>query len=318
MTEQKTHFNRNACSRCGVTIIELLVVILVISILMGLLLPAVQKARESARAAICSNHLKQIGIALAAYESAVGAFPIRLGFAPHVMLLPFLDQKSIYDSINFNSNFPDLSLKNLTARQNELHVFLCPSDRKPYQFGIPSDGSTNYGSNAGSDYLKFGDNGIFGKSLVNLTQVTDGLSSTIAFAEFTTGRYWLDKNPKRVVFSITPMMTSPGQLTAFADACAVASFQTRQVLFFTRGTPWILADYSSTCYNHVLPPNQPSCTNGAFIQQGAWTAGSLHFSTTHVAFADGHVQKIRDGVDRSIWRALGTRNGGEALSIDDY
>lgn len=318
MTEINNNPNHRINSWAGFTLIEMLVVISIISILLGLLLPALQKARETARSAVCSNHLKQIGIALAAYENAVGAFPIRLGFSPHVMLLPYLDQKPTYDSINFNSSYPDLILANITARQAEFNVYLCPSDRSPNQFGKPSDGSTNYGGNAGSDYLKFGDNGIFGKSLVNLSQVTDGLSATIAFAEFTTGRTWQDKNPKRVVFCITPLMISAVDIKTFADACADASFQTRQVLFFTRGTPWILADYSSTCYNHVLPPNKPSCTNGAFIQQGAWTAGSLHLSATHVVFADGHVQRISDSVNRTTWRALGTRSGGELPSIDNY
>ena len=137
------HFRRARTPVRGFTLIELLVVISIIGVLISLLLPAVQSAREAARRAQCVNNLKQIGVALFNYENSVGAFPpgyidyqnnpnntpdldMGSGWGWAAMLLPFLEQQPLYNAINFNLAITSPS--NSTAVLTSLNVFQCPSD----------------------------------------------------------------------------------------------------------------------------------------------------------------------------------------------
>jgi len=124
-------------SRRGFTLIELLVVIAIIGVLIALLLPAVQAAREAARRAQCINNLKQLGLGLHNYHDSVGAVP--MGFAggggweqwtPVIMLLPYIEQKPLFDSINFTGNIGSgyTGGLNSTAIKSTVSVYQCPSD----------------------------------------------------------------------------------------------------------------------------------------------------------------------------------------------
>ena len=141
--------------RRGFTLIELLVVIAIIAVLIALLLPAVQAAREAARRSQCVNNLKQLGIALHNYHDVTQKLPWGAGpwgwndWSMHVMMLPYMEQTSMYNSINFTNGCADTNCGNMntTAVYNKVAGFLCPSD--PDRL-TTAQGHNNYMGNAGS------------------------------------------------------------------------------------------------------------------------------------------------------------------------
>ena len=204
----------------GFTLIELLVVIAIIGVLIGLLLPAVQAAREAARRAQCTNNLKQIGLGLHNYLSAVGTFPaggieswsLRSGgqlsgrwgvWSSHAMILPYIEQQALYNAINFNMcdncGGNEVAMQG-TAINTRINAFLCPSS--PLYPGTDDTGrpapNNNYFASAGSSLNMYNandnggadaPNGIFGVrgTTYSTRDITDGTSNTIAFGEWRAG-----------------------------------------------------------------------------------------------------------------------------------
>lgn len=309
-------------SKPGFTLIEMLVALTIIGILTALILPAVQSARESSRRLKCASNLKQIGIALAAYEQAAGAYPPRIGYSPHVMLLPWLEQKPLYDSVNFDPMPLEAMLNfenhHVTISTTVVDTFLCPST--PLR-SMPGSGAfTSYGGNAGVHFHKDGDNGIFGTRTTMATKVSDGLSNTAVFSEYETLPGSVHESRwNRVQFLIEPRtLGERSSLDEFFKRCSEADVRSVKFQWHSRGSNWIQAGIEKTFYYHSLPPNRQHCTVWYLTQKGTWPAGSVHSGKTQTVFADGHVRAVKDSVDTAVWRAIGSRNGAESFSESEY
>ena len=198
-------FQRTKSSSSGFTLVELLVVIAIIGILIALLLPAVQAAREAARRSQCTNNLKQFGLALHNYHDSFKTFPRynHLGavsgassfysYTVHIKILPYIEQQAMYDEIRtVSNNFyyeTNSQTDNYTA-DKRIPGFVCPSDQI---FPDPTRiGNTNYpvcaGSNIGWDIAVARQNGVFRmRTETNFAAILDGTSNTIMLAEQTTG-----------------------------------------------------------------------------------------------------------------------------------
>lgn len=308
-------------TRFGVTLLEVLVVIFIIGVLAAFLVPAVQSAREASRRVQCSNNLRQLGIGLNSYAGVFGAYPPGnhdRGFSLHSTLLPNLEQAALFHAINFNCGNYDRSLhtSNSTVFQVSVSVFQCPSD--PASSSRP--GLTSYAGNRGvgfssSSLYGHSDNGAisFLADMVRPQDVTDGLSHTAAVSEWLVGP-GSGRDLQRVIVRLAPPLTRPGQFDLFASACHREVPEGVPIDGAGKPGHWLHGDFGDTLYNHVLTVNDHSCLNGPSFQQSAWTAGSLHHFGANLLYLDGHISLTPQSIASATWRALGTRNGNEAIS----
>jgi prepilin-type N-terminal cleavage/methylation domain-containing protein/prepilin-type processing-associated H-X9-DG protein len=313
-------------TRHAFTLIELLVAVSIIAILLGLLLPAVQGAREAARAMSCRNNLKQIGLAIFNYESTHGCLPPGRGsplpavFSPHAYLLSYIEQSNVSSLIDFNAAPTAFSVaggptydgvENLSAAATRVSTFLCPSDAADGRIAGLQYAGTNYVANAGSDFvpsnLTAADGLFFTGSHTAFRDLTDGSSHTAAFSERSLGlgvSYGLSDptNSLRIL-----------ELAATVDPntsnCQSASNGTWND---QRGAKWILGNYGNTLYNHAATPNSTSwdCMN-AQQQKGRLSARSRHSGGVHVLLGDGHVKFASANIALKVWQGASTRAGGE-------
>jgi prepilin-type N-terminal cleavage/methylation domain-containing protein len=307
----------------GFTLVELLVVIAIIGILVGLLLPSVQAAREAARRMQCSNHLKQITLALHNYEAAYKEFPAgrtTKGISVHAALLPFIEEAGAYALVY--PDYPYNHAKNALARNTDVQSFNCPSDP---QFPHPADwGQNTYRANQGSGIL-FGlpptnpadvnygmpePNGVFYLSKqMRFRDLLDGASHTAAFSEHGTGDFSnAMSSPTDTFWPQTHPATAD---EAFRDCQAIDVTNLMYQNVSDVGAPWIRGYHSTTIYQHAFPPNTRSC----MFPPGriATTAKSSHIGGVMVAKCDGSVTFVTDSVNLELWRAVGTRAEGEEV-----
>lgn len=324
-------------SKRGFTIIEILVVIAVIGILGGLVLSAVQAAREGSRLANCANNLRQIGLAMQSYAARENVFPSAMSkqkgrfgqaFSPFMRILPELEQQSLFNAINVDINQTQFSVasENDTAASIRVRVFVCPSDDGV--LSLSSSGSS-YRANMGSSMLLFPEqfeplrSGPFIlEKWVRPSDISDGLSSTALISERLVG----DGDPGSWDKRRDPWFAGLQPLVATTDAAVSRCATVPSVVpphFSAGGANWLLFGYDTTWYNHVMSPNgiYPDCATAkpeyglrGGSDSGVYCARSNHSACVNMATADGAVHRVRDGISVETWRSLGTRAGGETFT----
>lgn len=318
-------------TRAGFTLIELLVVIGLIGVLVGLILPAVQRSREAARRIRCVNNLNQMILATHAFEAAHNGFPCASAGRPlpgmhnhtslHSALLLHLEQEALYNAINFEGPCDTLETVaplNVTAAMRFVDVFLCPTDanaRRGTSLYAPHSYRANYGLGLAREIrpgvFTADETGafVFQRPVLPLGAFEDGLSNTVAFAEKPVGsgqtrRY----EPFRDYLG--QMLSSRATVDDWVAACS--RLRDIREAHLDGGSTWILADHVYTGFFTKQPPNDPVPDCGfSGVGGGVFTTRSDHPGGVNVAMADGAVRWFKSGMDAATWRALGTRARGD-------
>lgn len=295
------------------TLVETLVVIAVIGILIGLLLPAVQAAREAARRVQCANNLHQMGIALHNYHDALRRFPAGVVYPNRVMwtaqLLPQLEQAALYGTLDFSKPFDDGSQPNGRACAQILPMYRCPSSNSPLHVSVQ---------------------GVSDRVPSNYLAVASGTATRdIGQSPALVGRL----NQDGCMF-----INSPTRMASLLDGCS-QSLALGESLFATNVTGPDASGIFQIVDHWYIGTGDMADTNGDWIGEASEALGStgvamnnlrddsvvidekeIAFTSNHPAgvqfvYADGHVTLLSSNIDRAVYSSLGTRAGGEVLTM---
>ncbi len=325
------------------TLIELLVVIAIIAILIGLLLPAVQKVREAAARMRCQNNLKQLGLAIHNYQDSNNRLPrnyqqvggnVWEAVSASVQILPYIEQAPLYTQ--FEANRTNWGFVYGTLLNTELSIFKCPSAPAGPRRGTNPNGwdgpGSNYGWCTGSsiETVWAGDrfNGMISyQTDRRFADVVDGLSNTILASEFLSGASF-SNNPSQGRYPYDIFYVGDGLFNAVAnrnfptvaELNAIGS-ATKIGLRSNNGTLWGWYAAAQSTFNTAAPPNwQHPTTGGNCCPGGAhdWGFGiipprSAHPNGVNAAFGDGSVRFIPNNIDVLTFQLLGHRNDGRPI-----
>jgi prepilin-type N-terminal cleavage/methylation domain-containing protein/prepilin-type processing-associated H-X9-DG protein len=317
-------------NRPAFTLVELLVVIAIIGVLVALLLPAVQFAREASRRMQCGNHLRQFGVAMHQYHDTMKTFPpgrTPNAISTHAHLLPLMEYSNVHRLIDFSVSYNHAN--NAVARATMVPIFNCPSDRLDT---MPTGrAGTNYRACQGSGILWNGTavttpgttnygipapNGIyFQHSAIGMGEITDGTSNTAAFSEHIRGDSSNAIASDRMdTFGPLTHPTTPDEAVRDCTNLNWRDLQYQNVSDV--GVPWLQGYHSTTIYFHVSGPNTRSCMFPPGII--ATTANSNHPNGVNMLLCDGSTRFVNDSINIQTWRRVGSRAENEPVNASDF
>lgn len=328
------------------TLIELLIVLAILGVLVGLLVPAVQKVRDAAARAKCSNNIRQIGVAYLHYLDLNGWMPhngdyrwggsaiyLTNSWSAFARFLPLIEQESLFKAINFDDGY--WNQPEITSRR--IPSFVCPSEVNDRGSGYdvtfghqfwPTSYALNNGTwpvlTAKAGAMRTGD-GAFGPNRSYRSgEFADGMSNTLALAEVKAyTRRLLGADTRRVFQVPPPPPEKPFELPALNPGAEEPQNFGHAV--------WAAGQVQETGFTTTFTPNtRTGQESGVSAQELDWvlameyqlgdtyaavTSRSYHAGGVNVLMLDGSARFVQDGISLTTWRALGTRSGGEVVEI---